>query len=197
MRTSRIRSWLVSLTFLAACGGGAAQTPAETAHDEQVADEDVRVLDFDDDAVAQSATDQAAPTGGEPRSPETIRAVVRSHLSAVAHCYEQLLATAPTAQGRVLLRMTIAADGIVGDVEVAQSTIEAMPAETTTCLQTAARGMHFGAHPEATVVNYPFVFSPSGAPAAVAAPPPASAAPPPASTAAAPPPSTTTAAHHH
>lgn len=198
MRTSRTLSSLLCLSFLAACGGGSSQAPAaESAHDEAVADENVRVLDFEDDLVAHGATDQAAPpAGGEARSAGTIRAIVRSHLAAFGHCYEQLLATVPSAEGRVLMRMTIAADGIIGDAEVVQSTIPSMPPEMTTCMVEAARTMHFAAHPEATVVNYPFVFSAGGAP--VAAPPPstATAAPPP-STAATTPPATTARHGHH
>jgi outer membrane biosynthesis protein TonB len=160
------------------------------AHEEAEADEDVRVLDIDDEALGRTATDAAAPAAStDPRSPDEIRGIVRAHLSAFAHCYDQLLATAPTAEGRVLLRMTIAADGLVGDVTIAQSTIPSMPPEMATCMQDAARTLHFGAHHEATVVNYPFQFSTSGAPAE-APPPSTAAAPPPSTTAEAPPPST-------
>jgi hypothetical protein len=205
MRTFSARSWLLCLSALAACGGGSSEASTQTtAHEEAEADEDVRVLDFEDEAMTRTTADGAAPAAStDPRSTDEIRGVVRSHLSAFAHCYDQLLATAPTAEGRVLLRMTIAADGIVGDVTIAQSTIPSMPPEMGTCLQDAARAMHFGAHHEATVVNYPFNFTPGGEAAApppsttTAAPPPSAA--PPATTAAAPPPSTTTGhtrAHH-
>jgi len=206
MRTFRTRSWLLCLSVLAACGGGSASAPAaETAHEEAEADEDVHVVDVDAEALGRSATDTpAAAPASEPRSAEAIRAEVHAHLSAFAHCYDQLLATVPDAHGRVLLRITVAADGVVGDVTVAQSTIASMPAEMGTCMQDAARTLHFGAHAEATIVNYPFEFSTDGA-ASSAAPPPASsappasttAAPPPSSTAATPPPSTTTGRGHH
>ncbi|MCB9594036.1 MAG: AgmX/PglI C-terminal domain-containing protein [Sandaracinaceae bacterium] len=86
---------------------------------------------------------------------DAIRRVVRQHLAEMRFCHEQGALQNPSLSGRITLRWTIAPDGHVTDVEVAEDGLG--DPLVTACLRAAPLGWTFRAGASVTVV-YPFVF---------------------------------------
>jgi metallo-beta-lactamase class B len=94
---------------------------------------------------------------------EVVRRIVRRHADEVKFCYEHALAANPTLAGRVVLNLTVAANGDVIDARVQDSTLGNAAVET--CLAAVARNWEFPYPPPPgrVVISHPFVFKPNGA----------------------------------
>jgi TonB family protein len=95
-------------------------------------------------------------------SAEVVRRVNQRHINEVRFCYEQGLSRAPDAEGRVVLRYTIAPAGVVKTAEVASSTVTY--AQIGTCLTQAVRRWQYPA-PEGggvVTVSLPITLSRTG-----------------------------------
>ncbi len=57
------------------------------------------------------------------RSPDAIHEVLLSHVPAVRYCYERELKRNPELKGKIVVRITVAADGSVKEAEVVSSTL--------------------------------------------------------------------------
>lgn len=91
---------------------------------------------------------------------EIIRRVIRRHMNEVRNCYELELQKTHTLAGRVVLKLSIGADGKVQAVEVADSTLGNATVEA--CMVKAALLWEF---PKpvgggVVVIHYPFVLTP-------------------------------------
>lgn len=91
---------------------------------------------------------------------EEIRAVIRSHIDEVKHCYEAELGNHPDLLGRVMVTFTISAQGDVIASKMESSTMDSPPVEA--CTVATVRRWRF---PKpigggVVIVSYPFVFTP-------------------------------------
>jgi hypothetical protein len=121
-----------------------------------------------------SGTERPAANGSsadrwiEPRSGSAaidkglIRTVVRAHLGEVRSCYEQGLVVEPQLAGRVSVRFTIDARGMVSEATVASSSLPAAAEPVAACIVAALKGWRFPVPPASAdaVVIYPFVLAP-------------------------------------
>lgn len=97
---------------------------------------------------------------------ETIRASIREQQVAVRFCYEQGLSRRPGLEGRVVIQLTVEADGSVTESGVVGSTLGdaavelcvARALERVRCPSSTGRGP--------VVVTYPFMFMPGDDPGA-------------------------------
>ncbi len=89
----------------------------------------------------------------------TIQAVLRRIQPRVRRCYERLLATSPSSQGRLGIRMEIGANGRVADAVADNDSIGDPTMQQ--CVLRQVRGLRFPPHTgNVVVVTYPFVFQP-------------------------------------
>jgi TonB family protein len=96
--------------------------------------------------------------------PGEIRGVVRAAFPGFKSCYDKLLASAPAATGRVMLKFTIGADGSVTDssIDAARSSLQDNTFDG--CTLDVTRKLRFPASGHgSTTVDYPITFSPEGA----------------------------------
>ncbi len=93
---------------------------------------------------------------------DLIRTVVRTHVGEIRSCYEQGLVADPELAGRVSVRFTIDARGIVSEAEVASSSLHPGAEPVAACIVAALKAWRFPVPPASTdaVVIYPFVFAP-------------------------------------
>jgi hypothetical protein len=104
----------------------------------------------------------------EPRSAsaaidkDLIRTVVRTHVGEIRSCYEQGLIADPQLAGRVSVRFTIDARGMVSEASVVSSTLPTAAEPVAACIVGALKAWRFPVPPASTdaVVIYPFVFAP-------------------------------------
>lgn len=89
----------------------------------------------------------------------TIQAVLRRIQPRVRRCYERLLATSQSSQGRLGIRMEIGANGRVADAVADNDSIGDPTMQQ--CVLRQVRGLRFPPHTgNVVVVTYPFVFQP-------------------------------------
>ncbi|MDY0002030.1 MAG: TonB family protein [Polyangia bacterium] len=103
---------------------------------------------------------RAEVTGGLDAA--TIRRVIRRHLQEIQYCYVSVgLPTNPGLQGMVKVSFTITATGLVGQVNIASTTLN--HGGTESCIAAAVRRWRFP-KPEGSMpfVTYPFHFKPTG-----------------------------------
>ncbi len=106
----------------------------------------------------------ADPKGSEPTisgdiDRRLIQSVIRQHVAAYRACYTAALAKLPNLSGKVMLRFTVDAKGVVTESAIASSTM-ANPA-VENCLALVARRMKFPPMSGAPIhINYPLVFQP-------------------------------------
>jgi outer membrane biosynthesis protein TonB len=93
-------------------------------------------------------------------APDEIKAVMRrAPMQNLKKCYEDLLARAPGASGRILLSFAVQAHGDVTDLEVTGT--EALDERTMKeCAASAMNGLRFATTGTKTTVKYPFLFTP-------------------------------------
>jgi TonB family protein len=115
--------------------------------------------------AAKSPAPETIPGKAEVRGSldkEIIRRVIRQHINEMKSCYEERLPARPDMSGRVSVKFTIAATGMVTESELAHSTMNEPTVEA--CLIKAVRRWQFP-RPEGggiVIVTYPFSFTPSG-----------------------------------
>ncbi len=91
--------------------------------------------------------------------PQEIQAVVRGNFGAFRKCYEELLARAPGAAGKVTLSFGIQGDGAITDLGAsAEGAVD--EGTMTRCMTLAASKLRFQATGVTTTVKYPIAFSP-------------------------------------
>jgi hypothetical protein len=94
---------------------------------------------------------------------EIVRRIIRQHINEVKFCYEQQLPRHPDLAGRITVQFTIAAAGTVGASLVQASSLNNVAVES--CITQAVRRWEFPQRAVgATIVSYPFVLVPAGAP---------------------------------
>lgn len=93
-------------------------------------------------------------------TPDEIKGVMRrSALPALRKCYEDRLARAPGAAGRIVLSFAVQAEGDVADVEVTGT--EGLDERAVLdCAGAAIKPLRFPATGTRTTVKYPFLFTP-------------------------------------
>ncbi len=93
---------------------------------------------------------------------EIVRREIRRHIKEIKYCYEQQLLRAPSLSGRVAVRFVISPTGTVAVATVAESSLQ--DARVESCMTTAVKRWQFpvAARAGATIVTYPFAFSPAG-----------------------------------
>jgi len=121
------------------------------------------------DIAAERESTDDGPGGGTPRTvppdPEgaipadELQKIFRRNGSAARNCYERQLKTDPSLQGRVVLNLTIGADGSVLRADVQGETLR--DEEVNTCIADVVRTWSFP-EPEggAARVRKPFTFKP-------------------------------------
>jgi len=89
-----------------------------------------------------------------------IRRIVRAHIGEVRYCYNQGLSEDPQLEGRVVVQMTIGADGKIAESTVTSTDIE--DTDVPECIAEAAARWMFPKPPggKNAVVTYPFVLEP-------------------------------------
>lgn len=89
---------------------------------------------------------------------EVIRKVVQSHLQEIKKCYDDVLTTQPTAKGKVLVRFTYGAKGVVSEASIKESTVPS--SAFSACIVDSVKSWKFPNAPNdvLAVVEYPFVF---------------------------------------
>ncbi len=119
------------------------------------------LADLFDEMAAQEAASAPMPEiegsgAAEPqRDRDAIAAVIQQNVNQVRYCYERQLAQDPELAGSLRVRFTIAAEGSVSAVEIA----EGLHAEVDTCVKARVESWSFPAAEGVTVVTYPFVFT--------------------------------------
>lgn len=90
---------------------------------------------------------------------DVIRRIVRRHVSQVRYCYEKLLVSEPTAEGKVTVRFVIGTDGSVSTAEVDGNTTGS--SDLGKCVVKAVTRWKFPKPTGGSVsVTYPFVLTP-------------------------------------
>ncbi|MGE0790512.1 MAG: TonB family protein [Sandaracinaceae bacterium] len=90
-------------------------------------------------------------------SAEVIRRVVRARQPELMHCYDQGRAAHPGIEGRVVLRLEIAASGAVRSAQIANTTLN--DPSTERCMVAAAQRWAFPSANGPTAVSYPVIFA--------------------------------------
>jgi TonB family protein len=94
---------------------------------------------------------------------EIVRRIIRQHLNEVKYCYELQLPRHPDLAGRITVQFTIAAEGKVTASLVQTSSLNNAAVES--CIVQATRRWEFPRRNAGlTIVSYPFVLVPAGAP---------------------------------
>jgi outer membrane biosynthesis protein TonB len=108
--------------------------------------------------VASTTTREAKPVLVGSLDPEEIRRIVRSHSDEIRACYEAELAETPGIGGKVIMKWTIGADGLVVKAGVGETQMKNNRVED--CLAKLILAWSFP-KPKGggiVIVNYPFVF---------------------------------------
>jgi outer membrane biosynthesis protein TonB len=103
-------------------------------------------------------TVEDGPTGPAGCNSATVAAVVKRNLRALSMCYERELAHYPDLQGKLTVRIEIAATGKVNDVEIEEDSLHS--GAVASCVQRFIRIWVFPALGTACPVVYPLVFVP-------------------------------------
>ncbi len=107
--------------------------------------------------VAVRASDPLVSGG---LSQEEIMGVINKNINQIRHCYEVLLQSSPSANGKIKVQFVISLDGSIAQASVAQTTIS--DAEMNNCVVGRLKRWTFpkprGSAP--VTVNYPFNFDP-------------------------------------
>lgn len=108
---------------------------------------------------AENSEEVAAPPGDSER--DQLNRVVRQHIRKMQNCYERALIKKPDLKGKIVLSLTVEADGSVDEVEVESNTLG--DPEVTRCLSAQPKTWTFPkrARGEPVRVSFPFVFSPA------------------------------------
>jgi TonB family protein len=94
---------------------------------------------------------------------EIVRRIIRQHLNEVKYCYELQLPRHPDLAGRITVQFSIAAEGKVTASLVQASSLNNAAVES--CIVQATRRWEFPRRNAGlTIVSYPFVLVPAGAP---------------------------------
>ncbi len=101
------------------------------------------------------------PRPGAPDAPETIQRVVRAHYDVIRDCYERALKRDPNAAGRVMVRMTIEADGSVSPAKVEDAGSTLTDQDAVACVLKAFGDLKFPAPGHTVRIVYPIMFQPS------------------------------------
>jgi TonB family protein len=108
---------------------------------------------------AATASTPSAPAVAGQLEPREIQRVVRTASGDVKRCYQRELAKNPKLEGKLVLNWTIARNGTVSQIKVAES----LHADVDACIIKVLRALQYPA-PLNHVVNvtFPFVFTHSG-----------------------------------
>jgi hypothetical protein len=89
---------------------------------------------------------------------EAVRKTVQDHLGELKKCYEDVLAGQPNLAGKILVRFSFAADGMVSEAAIAKSTMKSAAVEG--CIVERVKSWKFSGAPKdvKAVVEYPFIF---------------------------------------
>ena len=139
-----------------AAGGGTA-LEAGTVDLGTMGDFDLAGVEGDASAATAGS---AAPTTSGDRSLEALMSVVRRYAAGIRFCYDTALESDGSLRGKMVFRITVAADGSVAGVTVAEDTLGS--ADVRSCALTQIRGWRFGKAARASVFDAPFVFRPAG-----------------------------------
>lgn len=121
----------------------------------------------DSDASAQTADASATPAGGASGAPDSaartaVRAALDAQHAALAHCYDEILSTAPEAAGRVNVEFAVSNANAVTRLDVRVEGEGGLP-QARACIETAMRAVTFAGMPAAGAVvrrSYSFVNPP-------------------------------------
>lgn len=93
---------------------------------------------------------------------DMVHGVVQTKREAMIACYEDGLRADATLRGRLVMRWTIRADGVVTEASVAQSnlTAEVEPRAFYECMIEAVLTMEFPPVFQESRLHYPFIFEP-------------------------------------
>lgn len=104
---------------------------------------------------------EGAASSNAKRDQNAINAVVSSHRSSIRMSYEKFLRRDPSLQGKITVRFTIAASGIITDISIIDNST--MNRELENEIVRKIRMWRFETIPEGDVtVTYPFIFAPAG-----------------------------------
>ncbi len=94
--------------------------------------------------------------------PGRIRKAVQQKQVRIQQCYRKALERNPTLAGKIVVRLTVGADGKVKAAVITENTLSDAGVEK--CLIELVRGLVFPANPGGgeVVVSYPFIFQPAG-----------------------------------
>ena len=99
--------------------------------------------------------------GGDVRSNASLLAVVKRYAAGIQYCYDDALKAKPDLRGKLVLSITVAADGSVRDVNVVQDKLQSSGVRD--CVLAQVSGWRFPAVDAGEVTfQTPFVFTPGG-----------------------------------
>ena len=112
-------------------------------------DNKIEKLDYEHDELLHPAKPRT-----KVRYPEEVTKVIQSHARTIQDCYQQAVRRNPELKGKVTVRISVAPDGSVADVQLVESTIQ--DAQMLRCiLHRIRRWRNFGAiNEEAGILNY-------------------------------------------
>jgi TonB family protein len=87
---------------------------------------------------------------------DTVRKVMKDHVSKLQYCYEQTLLANPGIEGRVMAKFTIDPQGSVENVKCA-----GVHPDVESCVEKAVKDMKFPPQANKVEVQYPFTFKPA------------------------------------
>ncbi len=110
-------------------------------------------------AGAAGARAGGAPGGGEIRSNASLLAVLQRYAPGIRYCYDNALKRDATLGGKLVLRLTVEADGGVSEAAVLEDGLRS--AAVLDCVLAQVKAWSFGAVPAGRVsFRAPFVFTP-------------------------------------
>lgn len=112
-----------------------------------------------DGNVGAASPNGAAAAPGVYRSNASLLAVIQRYAAGIQYCYSNELKHDPTLRGKLVVALTVAANGSVMDVTVVQNTVRSSKLES--CALSQIRDWKFPAIPSGvTAFQAPFVFTP-------------------------------------
>lgn len=108
------------------------------------------------------ATPEESPQSVSETESETkaIQRTIRSNASVFTHCYETQLKKNPALEGKVVVRFTTEANGLVSRVQIDDNTTN--NANLSRCLRKKFKHLKFPGRETSAEVSYPFVFATAG-----------------------------------
>ncbi|HKK71826.1 MAG TPA: AgmX/PglI C-terminal domain-containing protein [Candidatus Krumholzibacteria bacterium] len=103
-----------------------------------------------------AATPTAQPTGD--RSARSLMDTVRRYAPGIRFCYDTALESDPDLRGKMVFRITVAADGGVTSAEVVDDSLRS--ADVRSCALSQIRSWRFATASKASTFDAPFVFRP-------------------------------------